>query len=758
MLPLIAFISTTLINLVLGTLVIRRNPKSATHRFFGTLTFAFAIWATVNYISFTASDPTIVLLMVRLVMAFAIVQSVLFMLLLGTFPRSSLSINRKILSIILSVAALAFFVALSPLLVESIELRSNAAPLPQYSFGMALFLPVALGSLISGVIWIIRRNLKAPHSERVQQRYLLIGLIITFALIVSLVLVLPLFYNNTTFIPDAPLFTIPFAIFTAYAIIKHRLMDIRLALARSLSFSFIVGGFLLVYGLIFVFAVPVFSEIVNVQEGIIAAIGALLSIPIARWIRNGLRRLTNRFLFQEQANYRAALVSIGRILSGTINIEEVTDTLLNATSQVLHTRKTIIFLRDQDGQYYKPTAASNSVGLNINIALDHPLINHLQRSPGPVVKDEITIMQENTRQNEHVHQLDSVKRAMEWIDAFVVVPFFVDKELSGFMLLGEKLTGEPYSGEDIEFLSALAPQAATTLENARLYKESLEFGKKLQEEVENATKELKFANSQLKQVDKAKSEFLSIASHQLYTPLTAIRGYLSMLIEGDFGKVTKDQKPIVDILMQSTLRLIELIKNLLDISRIESGRFELKLTSVDLAEMADNMVKNLLPNANAKKLKLTFHKAPKSVPHVAADEGRIRQVVLNFIDNAVKYTDQGTVDVYVKQEGDNVVFSVTDTGKGISEEDIRKLFNKFTRVGGSDKYHTEGTGLGLYVAKQIVAEHHGDLDVQSPGTGKGSTFIMRLPAEGSPKSLKLDPNAEFTIKAAEQHPEDMPAV
>jgi two-component system, OmpR family, sensor histidine kinase VicK len=105
--------------------------------------------------------------------------------------------------------------------------------------------------------------------------------------------------------------------------------------------------------------------------------------------------------------------------------------------------------------------------------------------------------------------------------------------------------------------------------------------------------------------------------------------------------------------------------------------------------------------------------------------------------------------VWVGLEGEEVVFSVTDTGKGINKEDLARLFTKFTRVGGASRFHTEGTGLGLYVAKQIVNEHHGDVYADSPGEGKGSTFAMSLPVEGAPRSLKAGEKAEVVIKAAE---------
>ncbi len=277
------------------------------------------------------------------------------------------------------------------------------------------------------------------------------------------------------------------------------------------------------------------------------------------------------------------------------------------------------------------------------------------------------------------------------------------------------------------------------------------FKARLYEDLQATSAKLAAANAKLVDLDKAKSEFLSIASHQLYTPLTALRGYISMLTEGDYGNIPEEQKPILDILDKSAIRLIELIKNLLDISRIESGRLELNLESVDLVEMAKELVADLLPNAMAKKLKLEFHPPEKPVAHVVVDMQRIRQVMLNFIDNAIKYTPQGNVDVYIVQEGDIVRFSVSDTGKGLATNDIDQLFHKFVRVGGAARFHTEGTGLGLYVAKQIVTEHHGIVRADSPGLNKGSTFIMELPVEGSEKSLKVGEKASVVIKAADAH-------
>ncbi len=313
----------------------------------------------------------------------------------------------------------------------------------------------------------------------------------------------------------------------------------------------------------------------------------------------------------------------------------------------------------------------------------------------------------------------------------------------GVLTLSAKRSLQDLSQYEQDAVAGLVGLIALALYKAKIY-----------EDLQTTTQALEEANKQLKDLDKAKSEFLSIASHQLNTPLTSIRGYISMLLEGDYGQLDEKQKPILDIVNKSSMRLIELIKNLLDISRIESGRLELNLASLDLTQHAKELVQDLIPNALAKKLGLEFHAPEKPVAPVVADQQRVRQVMLNFVDNAIKYTPSGKVDVYVEQKGDEVIFSVKDTGKGITQDEITKLFNKFTRVGGASRYHTEGTGLGLYVAKQIVNEHHGDVGVESPGMGKGSTFFMKLPIEGSAKALKVGEKTSVEIKAAEVRKED----
>ena len=252
------------------------------------------------------------------------------------------------------------------------------------------------------------------------------------------------------------------------------------------------------------------------------------------------------------------------------------------------------------------------------------------------------------------------------------------------------------------------------------------------EELQKLSKDLENANEQLKLLDKAKSEFLSVTSHQLRTPLTAIKGYVSMMLEGDFGQVQPKQKEVLNTVSESTERLVHLISDLLDLSRIESGRMEFDFVALNLCEMVKSVIDELKQKAAQKNLYLYFDNVHRSCPNIRADDEKIRQVVINLIDNAIKYTVSGGVTVRLMVVGDDLQFSVADTGIGIAAEDKPKMFEQFFRSEQANEVTHEGTGLGIYVVKKIVEAHHGKIWFESAGSGKGTTFFVNLPIPKGP--------------------------
>jgi len=254
----------------------------------------------------------------------------------------------------------------------------------------------------------------------------------------------------------------------------------------------------------------------------------------------------------------------------------------------------------------------------------------------------------------------------------------------------------------------------------------------LQERVDEQTKELQEANAHLLILDQQKSEFVSIASHQLRSPLTAIRGYSSMLLEGSFGEIPPASRDAVQRINDSSLHLVRIVEDFLNVSRIEQGRMSYVFTSVDIKKMVTDLVEENRAQAKSKHQKIIFSVDKHGKYIVTADEGKIRQVISNLIDNGIKYTpDNGTVRVNLDKDiaMRKVTISVKDDGIGMSPQTLSSLFKKFSRADGVRKIYTEGIGLGLYVAAIMMKEHHGRIWAESEGEGKGSAFYIELLAE-----------------------------
>mgnify|MGYP000206236048 CR=1 FL=1 len=238
--------------------------------------------------------------------------------------------------------------------------------------------------------------------------------------------------------------------------------------------------------------------------------------------------------------------------------------------------------------------------------------------------------------------------------------------------------------------------------------------------------QLEKAYKELKKLDEAKTEFLSIASHQLRTPLTAIKGYVAMLKEGIFGKLSDQVLEILNKVYISNERLINLVNSLLDIARLETGRLEFHFQPLQLEEVVESVIKEVSVAAQKKGIYLKYKKPKKPLPKVKADPEKIRQVILNIIDNAVKYTMKGGVTIKFKVKKDRCILIVKDTGIGMTEEELEKAFQMYRR-GQGVRMFPEGSGLGLYIAKKFVEAHNGRIWAESPGKDKGSTFYLELP-------------------------------
>jgi signal transduction histidine kinase len=289
------------------------------------------------------------------------------------------------------------------------------------------------------------------------------------------------------------------------------------------------------------------------------------------------------------------------------------------------------------------------------------------------------------------------------------------------MVLGPKKSGNLYSSQDLKVLEIIANELVIAVQNALRFEEIENFNLTLQEKVDDATRKLRRANEKLKALDETKDDFISMASHQLRTPLTSVKGYISMVLEGDAGKLTRMQKEMLGQSFFSSQRMVYLIADLLNISRLKTGKFIIEPTKVNLAEVVQEELGQLEETAASRSLTLTYEK-PKQFPDLMLDETKTRQVIMNFVDNAIYYTPTGGhITVHLINNPATVELRVEDDGIGVPKSEQPHLFTKFYRAGNARKARPDGTGLGLFMAKKVVVAQSGSVIFESQ-EGKGSTF------------------------------------
>jgi len=310
------------------------------------------------------------------------------------------------------------------------------------------------------------------------------------------------------------------------------------------------------------------------------------------------------------------------------------------------------------------------------------------------------------------------------ISFFLILSFLIKKEISGLIISSVFSLVIIYgyffnkSTDNLIKLNFAQRKINETLE---------ELTKTLEKRVRERTKELQESYEKLKVLNRTKSEFISMASHQLRTPLSAIKGYISMIIEGTYGELPPKIKERMKNIFYSNERLIKIINDLLSISKIELGKMELEKTPIQIEDLVQSCYNEMEIEAKKKGLKFIFEKPETPLPKIELDSLKIRQVILNLIDNAIRYTQQGEINLKLVKTNSSILFLVKDTGGGLTKEEEKDIFEGFTRGSAGLNFFIEGSGLGLYIAKKFLELHNGKIWAESQGKNKGSTFYLELP-------------------------------
>jgi len=297
------------------------------------------------------------------------------------------------------------------------------------------------------------------------------------------------------------------------------------------------------------------------------------------------------------------------------------------------------------------------------------------------------------------------------ITSILVYPLIVRDMVIGTMTLGVEEKDASLAANQIDLVERLPSIIAIAIDNSQLFQQLHE------------------ANEKLKQLDKLKDEFVSLASHELRTPMTAIKSYLWMALAGKGGPLSEKLQYYINRAYISTDRLIKLVNDMLNVSRIESGRLNVTIVPTDLQTVINDVLTDVKPRADELHIRLIYNPLP-NLPKVQADGDKIKEVLINLIGNSFKFTPQnGSITISTALSNNMVVTCVADTGKGIAPADIPKLFHKFGTTGEKNylqKQTVSGTGLGLYISKSLIEMHGGAIWFASAGEGKGSQFYFTL--------------------------------
>lgn len=439
--------------------------------------------------------------------------------------------------------------------------------------------------------------------------------------------------------------------------------------------------------------------------------------------------LQNRRLLEETKRRAVQLQTssdVGRVATSILDQE----TMLSQAVELIRDRfgfyHVQIFLIDEVKQHAVLYKSTGKVGQKL-LALGHKLAIGSQSVIGQVTYQHRSIVVRDT----DAPDASTLHRRNEFLPetrAELAIPLQVGDTLIGALDV-QSTSPNAFSTEDIAVLETLAAQLAIAIQNARAFKEQQETAERL------------------KEIDKLKTQFLANMSHELRTPLNSIIGFSRVILKGIDGPLTELQKTDLTSIHNSGQHLLGLINNILDLSKIEAGKMELNFEEIEL----EPIIKGVMSTAIAlvKDKPVTLHQEiPANLPQVLADPTRIRQIVLNLVSNACKFTDEGNVTIRAKADQEKVLISVSDTGIGIPAENLNSVFEEFTQVDSSTTRKVGGTGLGLPISRHFVEMHKGQIWVESK-LGYGSTFNFTIPIQQSVETEKGWP-ANFTIESPKE--------
>lgn len=599
----------------------------------------------------------------------------------------------------------------TPWVIEALE-RRGGVPLPVY--GPLIWIYVAMIAVcITAIIVLLVRGASAGSAQyRMQVRTIGASLLAATGIALATNLILPALFNDATIALLLPVAALVLATGLSYAIAKQGFLELKTVAVRSAAYTLSIGALALIY---FILAYLLSLVLIGSQASGTNAIHIILVLAIAllfQPIKHFFDWATDKLFYRHEYNRDHFFAELGSLLAHTTDMQ----LLLRRTSRFFER----VFKADRALLIARHSKRSHLLsGRRVAVsAIPQADIDIMLSLAGRAYGYNHVILQETVNDQ-------SLADIMRVHNIALIMPLALKKEAIGCLLMGEH-EGRGYTKRDLSLIESASGELVIALNNARSIEVVQELNRSLQQRIDAATKELRASNRQLLRLDEAKNEFISMASHQLRTPLTSIKGYLDMVLEGDLGRITPTQRTVLKEAFSSSERMVRLINDFLNVSRLQTGKFVIDRRPANLATIIKEEVALIEVVAKQRNIAIELT-VEGDMPPLLLDEEKIRQVAMNFMDNAVYYSHPDTViTVRLAREKNEVVFTVKDTGIGVPKAEQADLFGKFFRATNARKRRPDGTGVGLFLARKVILSHEGEIIFTSE-EGKGSTFGFRLP-------------------------------
>jgi signal transduction histidine kinase/MFS family permease len=723
----IAPLINALTSLIFGLLVLIKGSKTKLRIIFTLFSFSASLWSFFYYLWQTSTNAQLALLFCQLLMFFAaLIPATYFHLVMKIVDRSSKNLRFIVVTyVIFFIFGILNFL---PIMITHVEELLNFPFWPIAGPLYSVFLLIWLMYVIYSNWLLIKKYKESEGIVRFQIKYILLGMILGFAGGITNYF---LWYR----IPIPPVGNIlasAYVLSVGYAIIRYRLMDIRIVFQKIVTYIVIAG-----------FSYGVFYFIIwlnNYFFGGIFNVGAyLLGIPLALAFsitfipfQKLLQKITNRYLFSDVYNDQQTINNLTNKLTTIIHLDQILDLVVDTIKSTLGLERSGVLIAEKQGRVTKYKIAK-VIGFDehngISLVQDNFLTEYLSKSKKSMVAEELDFMIEGASETTEADGYLRIKENMKKIEASLCLPLIYDNQLIGIIVLGSKVSGDAYTKEDLELLQVLANQTAIAINNARSYKQVKDFNKTLKVKVDEQTKDIQEKADHLEKLLKMRSEFLDIASHQLRTPTSVIKGTLAMMREGDMEKMSVAEKAhFVEGMFQKSVKLESIINDILVASEMDTADFDIKIEDqIELDQFLEKEVKEHQFDAEEKKIALSFEKLSTGPFKIKGNAKYLEQVVDNLLSNSLKYTPQGSIKATIKNDKDNAIIAISDTGIGVPKEDLERIFNKFIRGKNACDAYTDGSGLGLFIIKRVMDKHLGSKVWVESEEGKGSTFYLQFP-------------------------------